>query len=145
MLANMASLISPTSVKRPRTAVAASSGTPRRLSASASCARVRGAAVSIRRQISRATASGSAGGSSADSPEPAESGGSVRRPESARPRPPRLLTATTLSWDDLKRRAARRSRRRNIGVQPRPDPELLLDLLLDLVRQVRVLAQVVPG
>src|SRR5207245_3559881 len=37
-----------------------SSGMPRRRSASASCARVRGAAVSRRRQICRATASGPA-------------------------------------------------------------------------------------
>ena len=57
-VANMASSISFTSANRPSTASAASSGTPRRRSAAASCARVLGAAVSIRRQICRATASG---------------------------------------------------------------------------------------
>src|SRR5215472_15421211 len=51
-----------TSANRASTAVAASSGTPRRRSAAASCACVRGAAVSIRRQICRAIASGSASG-----------------------------------------------------------------------------------
>src|SRR5215472_3580506 len=51
-----------TSANRASTAAAASSGTPRRRSAAASCACVRGAAVSIRRQICRAIASGSASG-----------------------------------------------------------------------------------
>src|SRR5258708_13021172 len=50
--------MSPTSANLLRTASAAPSGTPLRRSVAASCARVLGAAVSCRRQLSRATASG---------------------------------------------------------------------------------------
>src|SRR6266567_5227508 len=133
----MASSISPTSAKRASTAVAASSGTPRRRSVSASCALVRGAAVSSRRQISRATDSGSS----------ASSGRSARASASPlRALAERRLPGTGPSRHHLERRPGRRvRRRRHVGIQPRPDPELLLDLLLDLVRYVRVRAQVIPG
>src|SRR5690242_2577023 len=57
--ANAASSISPASVKRVRTASAASSGTPPRCIAWASCARDLGAIASNRRQICRALSSGS--------------------------------------------------------------------------------------
>src|SRR5262252_6077644 len=74
-------------------------------------------------------------------------------PERARRRavalPPREVRAsdlpdTALARHHTERRPTdRRGLRRHIVVQPRPDSQLLLDLLLDLVRQVRVLAQVV--
>ena len=57
--ANAASSIRPASVKRARITSAASAGTPPRCIAWASCALVLGAAVSSRRQICLARASGS--------------------------------------------------------------------------------------
>src|SRR5712692_4020420 len=58
----------------------------------------------------------------------------------------RDLPDTALACHHPERRPTGRHRlRRHIRVQPRPDSQLLLDLLLDLVRQVRVLAQVGPG
>src|SRR6266568_8861885 len=71
----------------------------------------------------------------------------VRRPRMPlREVPPRDLPGTALTCHHPERwPTLRRGLRRDIRVQPRPDPQLLLDLLLDLVRQVGVLAQVVPG
>src|SRR5260221_6622275 len=152
----MASSIRPTSANLPSTALAASSGTPLRLRVAASCARVRGAAVSWRRQISRATDSGS-DRCWAASPE-LSSSDRPRRPRPAlSPRTrafcergdrdlPEDLPGTALSRHHPERRPARRRRRRrHVGIQPRPDPQLFLDLLLDLVGYIGVLAQVVPG
>src|SRR5262252_7774122 len=172
--------MSPTSANLTSTAVAASSGTPRRRNASASWARVRGAAVSNRRQIDRATDSGSlssreacsgslATPSTADSPIPPP--GTTQRAGCGGPEPPALVLAlpararrralalvppprelrasdlldTALARHHTERRPGdRRGLGRHIVVKPRPDPQLFLDLLLDLVRQVWVLAQVVP-
>src|SRR5215469_14350638 len=188
----MASSMSPTSVNRPSTASAASSGTPRRLSAVASCARVRGAEASIRRQICRATASGSAGPAplppsgvpaAGASAKPAPAPGSpswrpstppalskvparrLRRPGRARDGSPDgqadiALVAT--AGNDLQPGHARATcgtrapgsapaaartgpRGRSIRIEARADAELFLDLLLDLVGEVRVGAQEVPG
>src|SRR5579859_92455 len=67
----------------------------------------------------------------------------LRRPRELRVR---ALPDTALARHYPERRpAGRRRLRRHIRVQPRPDSQLLLDLLLDLVRQVRVLAQEAPG
>src|SRR5215470_4144116 len=160
--AKAASSISRTSANRPRTASATSSGTRRRRSAAASCARVRGPAPSSRRQICRAASSGST------PPSPA-SGVSARpaRLVPARPRcglgaPAASLPATTGGAGHVDQAGVRRARgagRHRIGdhaqvpalgrpatgrwvrVQPRAHAELLLDLLLDLVGQVGVVAQ----
>src|SRR5262249_8060000 len=170
--------MSPTSANLASTAVAASSGTPRRRNASASWARVRGAAVSNRRQISRATDSGSLSsrearcgslplplaaearipspgttqrvGSSCPEPSALERAVPPRGRRRALAPPPREVRAsdlpdTALARHHTERRPTdRRGLRRHIIVQPRPDPQLFLDLLLDLVRQVWILAQVVP-
>src|SRR5215469_5161949 len=192
MLANIASSMSPTSANRPSTASAASSGTPRRRSAAASCARVRGANASSRRQICRATASGSAdpaslppagvpaagpsakhasapgSPSSRPSAPPASSkvpARRLRRPGRARDGSPDgqadiALVAT--AGNDLQPGHARATcgtrapgsapaaartgpRGRSIRIEARADAELFLDLLLDLVGEVRVGAQEVPG
>src|SRR5258708_18809899 len=158
--------MSPTSANLLRTASAAPSGTPLRRSVAASCARVLGAAVSCRRQISRATASGSvpcpdasdasdATGSLITSAPPEPPSGSPRPLASRRPRdrrgrypPGPELLGTALSSHHAKRRTARWParrcrRRRDVGIQPRPDPQLLLDRLLAVVRLARVLPQVV--
>src|SRR5215469_13411577 len=192
MLANMASSMSPTSANRPSTASAASSGTPRRRSAAASCARVRGANASSRRQICRATASGSASpprspswipaaapSAKSASPPPRSSSGKpaiasalfkvparrLRRPDRAREGSPDgqvdiALVAT--AGNDLQSAHARGACGTrapgaapaaartgpwgwSVRIEARPDAELLLDLLLDLVGEVGVAAQEVPG
>src|SRR5215467_11021180 len=170
--------MSPTSANLASTTAAASSGTPRRRNASASWARVRGAVMSNRRQIDRATDSGSLSSRevcSGSSPAPSVPDSPILRPGTSRsadrdePEPPALARAvsararrraltppprelrasdlpdTALARHHTERRPTNRRRlRRHIVVQPRSDSQLLLDLLLDLVRQVWVLAQVVP-
>src|SRR5215472_10012889 len=161
-----------TSANRPSTASAVSLGTPRRCSAVASCARVRGTDVSIRRQICRAAASGSASApralSGPPSASPASSRGPPRRlrgPARAPDRSPdgqadiALVAAARNDlqsgharaiWGTRAPGAAPAAARtgpgdRSIRVEARPDAELFLDLLLDLVGEVRVGAQEVPG
>src|SRR6185312_1867901 len=89
--ANAASSISPTSSNRSSTAFAASSGTSRLRSACASSWRVRARSVSRCRQISRATATGSASSSrrsrSALDPAPFPLASDGRRPPPAPPPP----------------------------------------------------------
>src|SRR5262249_52701475 len=105
------------------------------------CALVRGAAVSCRRQISRATASGSA----VCPPTSSELSASDPRLAERRTACEPDLLGTALSRHDSERRADRRGGlRRNADVQPRSEPQPLVDPLLDLVRHVGVLAQVVP-
>src|SRR5215468_9589267 len=121
----MASSMRPTSANLPSTASAASGGTPLRLSVAASCALVRGAAVSCRRQINRATDSGSDRFSAA----------SPRLTPPPRPRAldelgdrdlPEDLPGTALSSHHPERwPPRRRGRRRHVSIQPRPDPQLL--------------------
>src|SRR5215469_10994994 len=170
--ANSSSSMSFTSAKRSSTFAAASSGTPRRRSASANCAFVRGAAESSRRQICLATASGSA---SCSAPTPSR----LARPSLPRsrlrlpalpsrarrelpPRPAALLRSLVIGAAArarpirlLRTEAADRGHALlgevqahtllGLGVQPGTDAQLLLDLLLDLVGQIRVVAQEVPG
>src|SRR5215469_11911384 len=167
-----------TSANRSSTVAAASSGTPRRRSAAASWACVRGAADSSRRQICRATSSGSA---SASARRPARSRPS---PRSSLPRlplaslrlraplwpralcgvPPRpVLPLRSVVIDAACARPAQLLRAKapnrghpllgeaqahallGLGVEPGTHAQLLLDLLLDLVGQVWVVAQEVAG
>src|SRR5215472_17324390 len=161
-----------TSANRPSTASAVSLGTPRRCSAVASCARVRGADASIRRQICRATASGSAPALRAPSGPPPASSASSRGPPRRLRRPARApdgspdgqvdIALVAAARNDLQSGHARATcgarapgaapaaartglPDRSIRVEARADAELLLDLLLDLVGEVGVGAQEVPG
>src|SRR4051812_26719735 len=140
--ANAASSMRPTSVNRSRTAVAASSGTPRLASRSASCLRVLAAPVSARRQIARATASGLPRSSS---PGPGAAsrvrGTSAEAVRDRRPRPRgggRRSSVSSRSLTDCSEVG-----RSGLGgrVEGGADAELLLDLLLDLVGEVGVVAQ----
>src|SRR5215831_19622244 len=179
--AKAASSISRTSANRPRTASATSSGTRRRRSALASCARVRGAAASSRRQICRAASCGSApppSASAAPAPAgrlvpgrpalpppgwlpPAAPEGGLAVPASlpdtaggaSRPRirpgargTGRHRLGNQAQVPPRSRPAAAPARSRpaaggRIRIQPRAHPELLLDLLLDLVGQIGVVVQ----
>src|SRR5215472_1582040 len=165
--ANAASSISRTSANRPRTASATSSGTWRRRSAVASWARVRGAVASSRRQIWRAASCGSASPAAGPSspapqagpaaPEPSESPAPavltlVPRPPSRYLLPEGSSPATGGADQARVRRGARDFARHHLGdhaqvfasrvrIQARTHAELLLDLLLDLVGQVGVVAQ----
>src|SRR4051794_10425997 len=132
----------PTSVNRSRTAVAASSGTPRLASRSASCLRVLAAPVSARRQIARATASGSP---RLSSPGPGAAsrvrGTSAEAVRDRRPRPRgggRRSSVSSLSLTDCSEVGRSGLGRR---VEGGADAELLLDLLLDLVGEVGVVTQ----
>src|SRR3954469_8050553 len=143
--ANAASSMRPTSVKRSRTAVAASSGTPRLASRSASCLRVLAVPVSARRQIARATASGSPRSSS---PGPGAAsrvrGTSAEAVRDRRPRPRGPGRRSPVSSRSLTSCSeVGRGDRGGLGgrVEGGADAELLLDLLLDLVGEVGVVAQ----
>src|SRR5260370_15860252 len=158
--------MSPPSATGPSPASAAFSGTPRRASALASCARVFGATASIRRQICRATVSGSF--PAPLSPRAAPSTPPPTEPAPARDGPSdgaaftRLVATAGNHLQSARARAttcARASsgasapagaartgpRARRIRIEARAHAELLLDLLLDLVGEVRVAAQEVPG
>src|SRR5580692_8116416 len=142
----VASSISLTSANRASTVSAASSGTPRRRRAVASSAWVRGAAVSSRRQISRATDSGSSRSSEPRPDGSAAAPGLSPLARRGRPGTSRvLLSATQARHRRDGRRGRNRSVCRHLRVQLRSDAELLLDLLLDLVGHVRVLEQEIPG
>src|SRR3954453_6228492 len=146
--ANAASSRRPPSVKRSRTAVAASSGTPRLASRSASCLRVLAVPVSARRQIARATASGSPRSSS---PGPGAAsrvrGTSAEAVRDRRPRPRGPGRRSPVSSRSLPScsEVGRGGRGGGGGLGGRveggADAELLLDLLLDLVGEVGVVAQ----
>src|SRR5664279_4594456 len=133
--ANAASSINPTSVKRSNTLAAASSGTPRARSASASSVRVRARRSSRRRQMARATDSGASGGPSSAPPL-----GTARRPSRGTPsggvvrggRPGADISEVDRGRDHIDGRSL---------VHPSSDTELLLDPLLDLIGEVRVVAQ----
>src|SRR5215472_14623654 len=140
--ANSWSSMSFTSAKRSSTLAAALSGTPRRRSAAASWACVRGAAESSRRQIWRATASGSA---SASARLPARLVVSPRSLVIGAACPDRLLRAQAPHRGHALLGKAQAHALLGLGIEPGTHPELLLDLLLDLVGQVRVVAQEVPG
>src|SRR4051794_21078436 len=132
----------PTSVNRSRTAVAASSGTPRLASRSANCWRVLAAPVSARRQIARATASGSPRSSS---PGP----GTVSRVRETsaepvrdrRPRPRGEGRRSSVSSRSFSGCSEVGRSGLDRGVEGGADAELLLDLLLDLVGEVGVVTQ----
>src|SRR5579875_3136463 len=184
--ANAASSIRCASANRPSTASAASSGTPRRRRASASCARVRGAAVSSRRQICLAAASALAalsaafGAFASASPVPrprlrgttCASGYAAGHPGTGRgpggtgpvgpvgrrgPVGPARPAHPGCGWAGGRGGAGGGSparsggalgavrRRASIRVRPRPDTELLLDLLLDLAGEAGIVAQEVAG
>src|SRR3954451_14999938 len=144
--ANAASSIRPTSPNRSSTATAASSGTPRLASRSASCLRVFGAPVSARRQMARATDSGSPRSSSTGpgtatgirgSPSAEAGRRDPRRAPGPRRDPlDRSLTAT--SEVDGSRGLGRR-------VERGADAQLLLDLFLDLIGEIGVVLQEVAG
>src|SRR5215472_14851266 len=160
--ANAASSISRTSANRPRTASAISSGTRRRRSAVASWARVRGPAASSRRQICRAASSGSTppspapavfarparlvpagphsgpGGSTAPLPDTTGEGDAGIVGQAGVQWPGRHRIGDRVQLPALPRRAGTG---RRVRIQARAHAELLLDLLLDLVGQVGVVAQ----
>src|SRR5690606_21478061 len=123
-----ASSTRPTSSNLSSTRVAVSSSTPLRAIASASCCRLRAAPVSMRRAIDRATDSGSGSASWAAAPV---AGGSGAHPRPVRPRAV-LLTRYLSEVDGRVGQPLSRS------VYPGTDAELLLDALLDLVREVGV-------
>src|SRR4051812_19229289 len=128
--ANASSSISPTSVKRWSTAVAASEGTPRRAMACASSARVRGWESSSRSAICRATFSGDSSDADSAIALPASDGSLEVDRDRIRHQINRCVGVGALS----------RGRQINAGT----DAELLLDLLLDLVGEVGVVAQERP-
>src|SRR4051794_1736414 len=144
--ANAVSSTSPTSWNRSSTRRARSSEAPRSASLSSSWARLRGAIVSCRSTMSRATDSGSASGVLSAAPPGTGASGPVllpRRREVDRPvvddvigsvPQPRCRSEVDLDLGDLL----------DGGVDPRPDAELLLDLLLQLVGQVGVVTQEGP-
>src|SRR4051812_28451032 len=172
--AKAASSIRPTSANRSRTAAAASSGTPFLASRSASCLRVLAAPVSARRQMPRATVSGSPI-SSSGAPGTSSAARELHCGPLARPpwpRRPARLPAPPRAVARPERRPDRRASSSagpasgsepppatppnsvsdtggsEVGrldsrglVQRRPDAELLLDLLLDLVGEVGVVPQ----
>src|SRR6478735_7308149 len=165
----------PTSVIRSRTFAATSSSQPRWRSFFSSWARLRGAMLSCRRTIARATDSASASGTavSTSSGGGAQSGRSTTssepqpergladrrprrpeppappdRPERPPPRdPPHEPDGPVRSplrrdpWSEVDRHV------RHLGglVDTRPDAELLLDLLLDLVGEVGVVLEEVAS
>src|SRR5215831_5041343 len=159
--ANAASSISRTSANRPRTASAISSGTRRRRSALASWARVRGAEASSRRQICRAASSGS----TPPSPAPAVAalparmapaglrggpgGSAVPLPDTTGEGDAGVVGQAGAGWPARHRigdrvqvpALPRLATGRWVRIQARAHAELLLDLLLDLVGQVGVVAQ----
>src|SRR6476469_1674666 len=120
---------------------------PRLRSASASCASVRGASVSSRRHTCRARASGSSLPSAPSLRFPTKAGSDCSAPPAAPERGPLacdllpgILTSAGGTWQH----GGRDGRRHRVVVQARADAELLLDLLLDLVGDVFVLAQEIP-
>src|SRR5438045_8700339 len=121
-----------TSTNRSSTCSATWSGTPRLRIAVASSARVRGAPVSSRRQIARATDSGSG---SASSVAPVSAGGSValRRV---------IVGRSEVDRNDL---GVVRQAEVDRDVGELTDPELVLDLPLDLVGELGVVAEERPG
>src|SRR5215210_6334524 len=144
--ANASSSTRPTSLKRSSTRSATSSGTSRERRSSASCARVFGAMVSRRSTIARATDSGSASGSGGPSgPSSVQRALRARLLERRRV-PPNVIAAAS---DGFRRdRRLGRLGRTLLGrrrVDARSDAELLLDLLLDLIGEVGVVAQERPG
>src|SRR4051794_22647861 len=132
--ANASSSISPTSVNRSSTAVAASAGTPRRAIACASSARVRGWDSSSRSAIWRAAASCASG--------------DLSDPDGA------IAPSGSDNCLEVDRDRIRHEVDRGVGVScavggcrqvdASTDAELLLDLLLDLVGEVGVVAQERP-
>src|SRR6202042_410647 len=86
-------------------------------------------------------------GSSRRPPGSGDSSAGPPRPAGASAGPPGIRLVATAGYRlESGRRGARALRRSGrLRVQARPDAELLLDLLLDLVGQVRVLLQEVPG
>src|SRR4051794_1206190 len=128
--AKASSSISPTSVKRSSTAVAASGGTPRRAMACARSARVRGWDSSSRSAICRATFSGDSSDADSAIALPASDGSLEVDRDRIRHQINRCVGVGALS----------RGRQINAGT----DAELLLDLLLDLVGEVGVVAQERP-
>src|SRR4051795_6665848 len=125
--AKASSSIRPTSVKRSSTAVAASEGTPRRAMACASSARVRGWESSSRSAICRATFSGDSSDADSAIALPASDGSLEVDRDRIRHQINRCVGVGAFS----------RGRQINAGT----DAELLLDLLLDLVGEVGVVAQ----
>src|SRR5215831_13049613 len=149
------------SANRPRTASAISSGTRRRRSALASWARVRGPAASSRRQIWRAASSGS----TPPSPAPAiaalparfapaglrgwPGGSAVPLPDTTGEGDAGVVGQAGAGWPARHRigdrvqvpALPRLATGRWVRIQARAHAELLLDLLLDLVGQVGVVAQ----
>src|ERR1022692_3665123 len=145
-----------TSPNRSSTASATSSGIPRRRSASASCARVRGAAVSIRRQICRAAASGSPawlpGSPIRPARFPAWPAGAACSPLRRTTGSGGLARGNPGDYRKVRLRAcacacacASACVSACVSIEPRADAHLLLELLLDLVGKVRVVAQEIPG
>src|SRR3954453_6984098 len=128
--AKASSSIRPTSVKRSSTAVAASEGTARRASACASSARGRGWKSSSRSAICRATFSGDSSDADSAVALPASDGSLEVDRDRIRHQINRCVGVGALS----------RGRQINAGT----DAELLLDLLLDLVGEVGVVAQERP-
>src|SRR4051812_23730196 len=129
--AKASSSIRPTSVNRSSTAVAASEGTPRRAMACARSARVRGWDSSSRSAICRATFSG----------DSSDSDSAIALPASDK--------SLEVDRDRIRHEVNRRigvccavSRGRQVDAGT--DAELLLDLLLDLVGEVGVVAQERP-
>src|SRR5690606_30680439 len=125
------------------------SSMPRRCSASASCARVRGAVASIRRQRTRARASGSYSSCSPSAGEPdSECGSGIRRGGG-------LGLGAALGGGrggggllllrGLRLLGGRIGGRRGGVVPLHRDAQLLLDLLLDLQGHVGVVPQEVAG
>src|SRR5690348_13387564 len=159
--ANAASSISRTSANRPRTASAISSGTRRRRSALASWARVRGAAASSRRQIWRAASSGSTPPSPAlavaalparlvpAGPRSGPDGSAVPLPDTTGEGDAGIVGQAVARWPTrhcIGDRAQFPALPRPVTsgwvrIQARAHTQLLLDLLLDLVGQVGVVAQ----
>jgi hypothetical protein len=139
--AKAASSIRPTSPNRSRTASATSSGSRAWPAGRASCWRVLGAPVSARRQIERATCSGSPGSSSRCGP-PAGGRRPDRRVRGRAGAPPASTRGSRALPGVGPAGHRQKSGCRPPGrVQLRADAELLLDLLLDLVGEVGVVAQ----